>query len=66
MTGKSKSTSRKCAVCGHPVDAFDICEICGWQDDDVLVHCPDTLMGPNDMTLNEARKAYQLKQQTKE
>ena len=57
---KSKSTSHKCAVCGASVEAYDICEVCGWQDDDVQNSKPDFRGGANIMSLNEAREAYRL------
>ena len=55
---KSESTNRKCAVCGAPVDPYDICEVCGWQDDDVQSRELDYPGGPNRMTLREAIEAY--------
>lgn len=55
---KFESTSHNCAVCGSPVDLFDICEVCGWQDDTVQNNNPDFHGGANDMSLNEAREAY--------
>ena len=57
---KSRNTilRRKCAVCGQLVDRFDICERCGWQDDDVQHGNPDFKGGMNEMSLNEAKEAY--------
>ncbi len=52
------SQRNKCAVCGSDVDRFDICDICGWQDDGVQNADPNYKGGANKMSLNEARKAY--------
>lgn len=47
----------KCPVCNHEVDTYEICENCGYQNsgpDEGL----DGPLGPNKMTLREAREAY--------
>lgn len=48
----------KCALCGQTVDKYDICENCGWQDNDVQNGDPNYKGGANVMSLNEAKKAY--------
>jgi hypothetical protein len=48
----------KCAVCGSDVESFDICDTCGWQDDGLDNRNPDEAIGPNKMSLNEAKQAY--------
>lgn len=48
----------KCALCGEEVDRYDICDVCGWQDDDLQRDDPNYKGGANKMSLNEARKAY--------
>ncbi|MCD7774424.1 MAG: hypothetical protein LUH40_02430 [Clostridiales bacterium] len=52
----------KCPVCGKFVfdfdGSFDICEVCGWEDDNLQLAHPDYQGGANRMSLNEARAAY--------
>ena len=67
-TGMNKSNytslNRKCAVCGAQVEPYDICENCGWQDDDIQKINPDSRKGPNKISLNEARQLYKIKRNT--
>ena len=50
---------RVCACCNkRVVDLYEICDICGWQNDLVQNEDPDFWGGANDMSLNEAKKAY--------
>ncbi len=48
-----------CPVCGQTifpdVNSFEICEICGWEDDAVQEDDPDYDGGANRISLNEAR-----------
>lgn len=37
---------------------FDICEVCGWEDDNLQSKHPDYEGGANKMSLNQAREAY--------
>jgi C4-type Zn-finger protein len=46
----------KCPVCGEEVDFFDICDNCGWQNSGTK---EGIVKGPNKMTLDEAKEAYQ-------
>lgn len=52
----------KCPVCGKyefgSDGSFEICEVCGWQDDPVQMENPDESMCANQMSLNEAKAAY--------
>ena len=52
---------KECPCCGNKTlttrDEFEICGICGWEDDDVQSSDPDFAGGANDMSLNEAKKA---------
>ena len=54
--------NKLCACCGKPslpVDsAFEICPVCGWQDDDIQNADPDFAGGANEMSLNQAKDAY--------
>ena len=58
----SQSNNNRCACCGEhslpPDSAFEICPVCGWQDDDV--QNDDSLFkgGANDMCLKQAQKEY--------
>jgi hypothetical protein len=53
-----------CPCCGlltldeEPPGTFDICTVCGWEDDNVQFDDPDYTGGANTMSLNEAKKAY--------
>ena len=38
--------------------AFEICPVCGWQDDDIQNADPDFAGGANEMSLNQAKDAY--------
>ena len=50
---------RICACCNKCiVDFYEICDICGWQNDLVQNEDPYFWGGANDMSLNEAKKAY--------
>lgn len=52
----------KCACCGQftleAQDEFDICEVCGWEEDPIQNEQPDYEGGANQMSLNQAREAY--------
>lgn len=56
------STPHKCPVCGKyefpHMNSFDICPVCGWEDDGVQEDDPDEEDCANHMSLNEAREAY--------
>ena len=48
-----------CACCGKSMVGFyEICGICGWQNDDIQNEDPDFDGGANEMSLNEAKQAY--------
>ena len=51
-----------CPCCGIGLvedgHEFDICEVCGWEDDDYQFNHPDYRGGANSMSLNEARAAF--------
>lgn len=48
-----------CPCCGQTqVDDYDICDICGWENDPVQRNKPEYRGGANGMSLIEAREAY--------
>ena len=51
----------KCPVCGEHEfkkhNDFDDCEVCDWENDGVQYRNPD-VGGANEMSLNEARAAW--------
>ena len=54
----------KCPVCGkyefEEEDSYEICPVCGWEDDDLQESNPDYAGGANHMSLNQAREAYRI------
>jgi hypothetical protein len=69
MTGNEKKKDAQptklgciCPVCGKHqfthIDRFEGCPVCHWQDDAVQHKNPNYGGGANNMSLNEARKAY--------
>ena len=54
----------RCPVCGkhsfEEINAYEICPICGWEDDPLQRREPDLKGGANSMSLNEAREAYRM------
>jgi hypothetical protein len=51
---------RKCAVCGlHEIAYdFDICPICGWQDDLLQNVEPDFTGGANELSLHQYKETW--------
>jgi hypothetical protein len=51
-----------CDCCGEPTisarGAYDICSVCGWEDDPVQSDDPDCAGGANVVSLNVARENY--------
>ena len=51
-----------CPVCGqHRFEekgGYEICPICGWEDDPLQRREPDLAGGANKLSLNEARKEW--------
>lgn len=52
----------KCPVCGkyefEKEDDYDICEVCGWENEKYQADHPDEEDCSNHMSLNQARKAW--------
>lgn len=52
-----------CPVCGakhefESISSYEICHICGWEEDGVQRDAPNYSGGANEMSLNQARKAW--------
>jgi hypothetical protein len=53
-----------CPVCGYltfaePPGSYDVCEVCGWEDDALQLEFATSLAGgANSMTLAEAQQAF--------
>ncbi len=51
-----------CPVCGRhrfsKRNSYEICPVCGWEDDALQKENPDFEGGANSQSLNEAREAY--------
>ena len=43
---------------GEPLGSYDICEICGWEDDEVQQRWPGYRGGANGESLCEAQAAF--------
>lgn len=43
-----------------PPGTYQICPVCGWEDDNVQFHDPAFRGGANEMSLNEAKRNYKL------
>jgi hypothetical protein len=54
----------QCPCCGFlrigelPPGTFEICVVCGWEDDEVQFDHPDSSGGANKVSLNEARANF--------
>ena len=47
-----------CPVCGRMIlQEYDICDVCGWENDPVQLANPTLSGGANHESLQEARKA---------
>ncbi|WP_338420792.1 CPCC family cysteine-rich protein [Morganella morganii] len=67
-TGKTKMTIEdlySCPCCGNKTISelgnYEICSICGWEDDPVQSSEPDFAGGANTLNLIESRKNFLLK-----
>ncbi|MBR5740635.1 MAG: hypothetical protein IKX81_04980 [Firmicutes bacterium] len=52
-----------CPVCGRyhfeERNAYEICPVCGWEDDPVQRQDPDFEGGANELSLNQYRARYE-------
>jgi hypothetical protein len=55
-----------CPCCGSIVFAtkgdYEVCDVCGWEDDPVQSTDPDYAGGANETSLNQARKHWESRQ----
>lgn len=62
MANVKVGESYLCPVCGKytfkSAGNFDICEVCGWEDDLVQLDDPNEEGCANRMSLNQAREAW--------
>ncbi|GHU72069.1 hypothetical protein FACS189450_09190 [Spirochaetia bacterium] len=49
--------TKSCACCGEKTIS-QICNVCGWEDDEVQNSDPDYAVGSNHISLNTAKKAW--------
>lgn len=53
----------RCPVCGKhwfsEAGAYEVCPVCGWEDDPVQRREPDFEGGANELSLNQYRSRYQ-------
>jgi hypothetical protein len=65
MTARRKHA---CPVCGqHTLSergAYEVCAVCGWEDDPAQSSDPDLAGGANRESLNQARANWRRKDQT--
>ena len=56
----------KCPCCSYltlsekPPGSFEICPVCGWEDDEIQYRDPTYKGGANSVSLEEARRNYSL------
>lgn len=63
MVSIKTGESYTCPVCSkytfEAAGDYDVCPICGWEDDIVQLDNPDEEDCANHMSLNQARRAYE-------
>lgn len=53
---EEKDDKMHCPVCGNIVEIYDVYEVCNWENTGFI----NIDGGPNEMTLEEAIKAYRM------
>lgn len=58
-----------CPCCGeYTIETpgmYDICKVCGWEDDDTQSADPDYAGGANSLSLNQYKEQFQKKMKEK-
>ena len=58
-----KNGEHKCPVCGKTIfpseGSYEVCGVCGWEDDPVQEDDPDFDVGANEYSLNEYKAKYE-------
>jgi anaerobic ribonucleoside-triphosphate reductase len=58
----SNNDLQPCPCCGSKtvtiLGQYEICEVCGWEDDPVQSTDPDYAGGANNLSLNQAKKEW--------
>jgi len=58
----AKAPQFPCPCCGNNVPGeagnYEICPVCGWEDDPVQSKDPDFAGGANELSLNETKKRF--------
>ena len=61
-TAKTNYNLLPCPCCGSGVfttrGGYEICDVCGWEDDPIQSADPDHVGGANRLSLNQAREAW--------
>lgn len=56
----NSTETNKCPICGQTeLREFDICDVCGWENDLIQYNQPDYKGGANQMSVNQAKTTYQ-------
>ena len=62
MTGYTKKP-HLCPVCGKfmfpDLDQYEVCDVCGWEDEQYQIENPDEDACANTLSLDEYRKKYE-------
>lgn len=59
MLNSNETNKSLCPCCGKAYSGeYDICSVCGWENDPNQSWNPNLSGGANEMSLNQAREAY--------
>lgn len=59
MSNLNETNKCRCPVCGKSqVGEYDICTVCGWENDPNQSWNPNLSGGANEMSLKQAKEAY--------
>lgn len=64
MKSLNETSKMLCPCCGKAyTEEYDICPVCGWENDPNQFRNPEFSGGANEMSLKQAREAYHSGQQ---